>query len=201
MSKQLDPIVDFLFEVGILAKTPRSGFYFLGSGSQSVAEHINRVSFIGFVLASMRKEVDSDKILKMCLFHDLAESRTSDLNHLHQKYAFTQEDRVIDDIAKSLPFGKEIQTLIEEYEQRKTAEAILAKDADTLEYLLSVKEQQDTGNDRAKALLPEIVKRLKTPEGKRLAKKIQRTDSDRWWFFKSDDAWWIEQGGKNRKPE
>ena len=44
--QDLTSIVDFLFEVGILAKTPRSGFHFLGSGEQSVAEHINRVSYI-----------------------------------------------------------------------------------------------------------------------------------------------------------
>jgi putative hydrolase of HD superfamily len=197
----LDPIVDFLFEVGILAKTPRSGFYFLGSGEQSVAEHINRVLFIGFVLASMRKDVDSDKVLKMCLFHDLAESRTSDLNHLHQKYAFTQEDKVIDDVAARLPFGDEMKAVVEEYEERKSPEAILAKDADTLEFLLSLKEQQDTGNDRAKAWLAEAGKRLQTTEGKQLAKKIQSTDSDRWWFFSSEEAWWIAAGGKNRRPK
>jgi putative hydrolase of HD superfamily len=34
---RLEKIVDFLFEVGMLAKTPRSGFFFLGSGEQSVA--------------------------------------------------------------------------------------------------------------------------------------------------------------------
>ena len=196
-----DAVVDFLFEVGILAKTPRSGFYFLGSGEQSVAEHINRVMFIGFVLASMRPGVDSDKMLKMCLFHDLAESRTSDLNHLQQKYAFTAEDKVIEDLAARLPFGDQIKELIAEYEERQTAEAVLAKDADTLEWILAMKEQQDTGNDKAKRWLADALKRLKTPEGKRLGKKIQTTDSDRWWYFSAEEAWWITAGGKNRKPE
>lgn len=199
--KDTDAIVDFLFEVGILAKTPRSGFYFLGSGEQSVAEHINRVTFIGYVLAAMRgKTVDSDKILKMCLFHDVAESRTSDLNHLHQKYAFTEESRVVDDVTAKLPFGQEMKQLIEEYEARKTDEAKLAKDADTLEWLMAMREQQDIGNDRAKTWLKDAAKRLKTPEGKALAKKIETTASDRWWYFSADEAWWINQGGKNRKP-
>ena len=44
-------IANFLFEVGILARTPRSGFHFLGTGDQTVAEHINRVSYIGYMLA------------------------------------------------------------------------------------------------------------------------------------------------------
>ena len=30
-------IANFLFEVGILARTPRSGFHFLGTGDQRVA--------------------------------------------------------------------------------------------------------------------------------------------------------------------
>lgn len=44
----MESIADFLFEVGMLCKTPRSGYQFLGSGRESVAEHILRTVFIGF---------------------------------------------------------------------------------------------------------------------------------------------------------
>jgi putative hydrolases of HD superfamily len=54
MDKSKKAIVNFLFEVGILSKTPRSGFYFLGSGNQSVAEHINRVVYVGLCLGDAR---------------------------------------------------------------------------------------------------------------------------------------------------
>ena len=60
-------IVNFLFEVGMLSKTPRSGFYFLGSGQQSVAEHTNRTVYIGYVLALMNGKADAAKVMKMCL--------------------------------------------------------------------------------------------------------------------------------------
>jgi putative hydrolase of HD superfamily len=40
-------IANFLFEVGMLQKTPRSGFQFLGSGHESVAEHVFSTVFIG----------------------------------------------------------------------------------------------------------------------------------------------------------
>jgi putative hydrolase of HD superfamily len=188
-----DTIVDFLFEVGILAKTPRSGFYFLGSGEQSVAEHINRVMFIGYVLASMRPQVDSARIIKMCLFHDMAEARTSDLNYVHQKYAEASEEKAIDDMTAPIPFGGDIKAVIKEYEARKTPESLLAKDADTLEFILALKEQVDIGNDRAKTWLPPAIKRLKTPEAQALAKRIAKTDSDRWWFAEKDDDWWINR--------
>src|ERR1035437_2657608 len=86
-------IANFLFEVGILAKTPRSGFYFLGTGDQTVAEHINRVSYIGYMLALMGGTVDLSKVLQMCLLHDISETRISDLNYVHQKYVERKEDQ------------------------------------------------------------------------------------------------------------
>lgn len=194
--KDDDQIVDFLFEVGILAKTPRSGFFFLGSGQQSVAEHTNRVCYIGYVLAALRKDVDTGKVILMCLLHDVPETRTSDLNYVHQKYAQANPDLVVKELAETLPFGGEIEEVIEEYEERKTSESILAKDADNLEFILSLKEQSDIGNTRADTWLPSAVKRLKTPEAKRLVKKILKTDSDRWWYGDRDDPWWVDRNGK-----
>ncbi len=46
----MDRIADFLFEVGMLNKTPRTGYQFLGSGKESVAEHILRTLFVGYTL-------------------------------------------------------------------------------------------------------------------------------------------------------
>ena len=43
-------IANFLFEMGMLKKTPRTGFQFLGSGKESVAEHVLQVIFIGYTL-------------------------------------------------------------------------------------------------------------------------------------------------------
>jgi len=186
-------IVDFLFEVGILSKTPRSGFHFLGSGQQSVSEHITRTVYIGFVLATMEKDVDSAKVMEMCLFHDLAEARTSDLNYVHQKYTLSDEHKAIKDLAGSLIFGEKISQVLNEYKQKKSKEAILAKDADNIEWLLSLKEQVDIGNKRAITWLPSTVKRLKTDVAKDLAKIILKTNSDDWWFSQKKDDWWVKR--------
>ena len=193
MQKDIKKVADFLFEVGMLAKTPRSGFFFLGSGEQSVAEHINRASYIGFVLASMDKSVDMSKVLKMCLLHDLAEARVSDLNYVHQKYAETKEEKAVEDLAASVPFGEDIKNIIAEYERRESKEAKFAKDADNLEFLLSLKEQVDIGNKRAESWIPPLLKRFLTEEAKQLANAIIKTDSDRWWFGDKDDSWWVNR--------
>jgi len=192
MSKKNKAIVNFLFEVGILSQTPRSGFHFLGSGKQSVSEHVHRVVYCGFVLATMEK-ADSAKVMKMCLLHDLAEARTSDLNYVHQKYIDRHEDKALDDLAKTVPFETDILDVISEYEERKSKEAIVAKDADNLEWILSLKEQYDIGNTRSKAWITSGVKRLKTKSAKELSKIIQETNSDEWWFGNKEDEWWVSR--------
>jgi putative hydrolase of HD superfamily len=191
--KDLKSIINFLFETGILQHTPRSGFFFLGSGSQSVAEHINRVCYIGMVLAKMNKQADTAKVLEMCLLHDLAETRVSDLNYVHQQYNERLEEKAVNDLAETLPFGDEMKGRIEEYEARESIEAQLTKDADNLEFLLSLKEQIDIGNKRAATWIKPLLGRLLTEEGKLLAKGIIATDSDAWWYGDKDNDWWVNR--------
>lgn len=194
--QKLDPLVDYLFEVGMLAETPRSGFHFLRSGQQSVAEHIHRVAHIGYVLATLEQDVDVAKVLKMCLFHDLAETRTSDLSWLHQQYGELDEKQALEDAVASLPFKKDILDVWEEYEERQSKESKIVKDADTLELLLRLKETADAGNTHALKWVPHAIKRLHTQTGRDLAKKIMKTRSDRWWFTSKDDEWWVNRKKK-----
>lgn len=190
---ELKSIANFLFEAGILQKTPRSGFYFLGSGSQSVAEHLNRVSYIGFVLSKMHGSADTAKVLEMCMFHDFAESRVSDLNYVHQKYTERHEEKAVEDLTKSMPFGDEIATIIHEYEERESIESKLTKDADNLELLLALKEQADIGNERANSWIVPLMKRIQTKEARILAQVILETDSDEWWYGNKEDEWWVSR--------
>ena len=199
MNKNDKSVVDFLFEVGILSKTPRSGFHFLGSGQQTVAEHVHRVVYAGYVLATLEKNVDTDKVMKMCLFHDLAEARTSDLNYVHKKYTESNEEKAIKDLAKTLRFGKEILNVLQELKEKKTKEAQIAKDADQIEWILSLKEQVDTGNTRAESWVSSAVKRLKTEAAQDLAKKIVKTNSDDWWFSDKESKWWVSRDHRSLK--
>jgi len=177
----------------MLQKTPRSGFFFLGSGEQSVAEHINRVCFAGLVLSKMNPKVDTAKVLQMCLLHDLSEARVSDLNYVHQKYNKRLEEKAVDDLAATLPFGDDMKQLIEEYEKRESLEAKFTKDADNLEFLLSLKEQIDIGNSRAATWIKPTLGRFLTNEGKQLAEEILNTDSDAWWYGDKNDGWWVNR--------
>lgn len=192
--KEVDRIVDFLYEVGMLQKTPRSGFQFLGSGSQSVAEHLHRASAIAYTLALMAN-VDPYKVATMAIFHDISESRISDLNYVHQKYNTRLEDKAHADIVSGFPYGEHLKALIDEYEDRETYESKLVKDADNLEWIMSLKEQVDIGNAKAEEWLPSAAARLKTKEGISLGKVILETRSDRWWFGDPTDGWWVYRKG------
>lgn len=184
-------IANFLYEVGMLSKTPRSGLHFLGTGDQSVSEHAFRVVYVGYTLASLEENVDMLKVLKMCLLHDVAEARTSDLNYVHQQYVTSQEDKAIADLTEGLPFGEDVQEVIHEYEKRESRESIIAKDADNVEWVLTLKEQYDIGNTRAKPWITAAVKRLKTEGAKKLVQDILGVESDDWWFGDKDNDWWV----------
>lgn len=190
---QLGPVVNMLFEVGMLAKTPRSGFAFLGSGQQSVAEHLHRTAMIGMTLGLMDGTVDVNKITQMCLIHDITEARTSDLNYTHQRYASVNEPRALEAMLSQLPFRNHWQILLDEYHKRESLESIFAKEADNLELLLSIKEQSDLGNPRAQTWYPTMMQRFKTELGKQFAEKILTTRHDAWWFPDTDDRWFVDR--------
>jgi len=188
-------IANFLFEAGMLKRTPRSGFQFLGSGAESVAEHIFRTTYVGYALGKMEKNVNVDRMIKMCLFHDLPEARTGDLNYVNKKYVSSDEKKAIRDQTDTLTFGGELRELINEYEEGKTREALLARDADQLEMILALKEYKDIGNRYADEWLGFSMKRLRTETAQMLAKVILETDSSLWWFSDKGD-WWITGGKK-----
>lgn len=186
----MNNIANFLFEAGMLKRTPRSGFQFLGTGAESVAEHIFRTTYIGYALGKLAPTVDVDRLIKMCLFHDLPEARTGDLNYVNKKYVEADEKKAIDDLARTLPFGKEIRELILEFIDGKTEESLLARDADQLEMILALKEYKDLGNKYADEWLEFSLKRLQTSAARELATAILETDSSLWWFNDKSD-WWV----------
>lgn len=188
---ELKAIADFLFEVGMLKRTPRSGFQFLGTGKETVAEHSLRAAIIGYVLARMSGTTAGDRVVLMCLFHDLVEARTGDLNYVNKKYVKADEEAAVRDMTATLPFGEEIRRLTEEFNARATPEAESANDADQLEMILQLKELGDLGNRYAADWISSAVKRLRTEEGKKLARTILNTDFAAWWFKEKEHEWWV----------
>ena len=191
----MEEIANFLFEVGMLTKTPRTGFRFLGSGSESVAEHILRTLFIGYSLCKLDPAADEQKVLRMCLVHDLPEARTGDQNYMYKKYVTVDEEKAVRELTEHLPFGAEIRAVLGEFNEKKTRESLLAHDADQLALILQLKEYGDLGNRYSQEWLDFAVRRLCTDQGKKLADTILQTDWTQWWFRDKSD-WWVNGNRK-----
>ncbi|MEJ2520033.1 MAG: HD domain-containing protein [Desulfuromonadales bacterium] len=183
-------IANFLFEAGMLKRTPRTGFQFLGSGAESVAEHIFRTSLIGYTLAQLDDAADVGRVVLLCLFHDIPEARTGDQNYVNKKYVKVDERKAIEDLAETLPFGDDYLSLQDEFLAKQSREAQIAHDADQLEMILALKEYKDLGNRYADEWYPATVRRLQTETARTLAEAIWATDSSRWWFD-DDIDWWV----------
>ena len=168
----MESIADFLFEVGMLSKTPRSGYQFLGSGRESVAEHILRTVFIGYALCKLNPSLNELRVLIMCIFHDLLEARTGDMNYVNKKYVEVNEAKAVRELTEGLFFGGDIRQAIDEFNARETREAKTARDADQIALILQLKEYGDLGNKHSDEWIRYALQRLATEEGKKLADKI-----------------------------
>jgi putative hydrolase of HD superfamily len=190
-------VANFVYETNIHSRTPRSGFWFLGSGNQSVAEHLFHVAMITYALANLEPKIDKNKAILMALFHDIGEGRTSDHNYVHQRYGRLAEPEAVKDIAQSLPFGQEILDLFQEEQKRETPEAKLVKDADQLEWISTLRAEEVKGNKKAKEWIQISYKRLKTKSGQKLGKFLIKTHPDSWWFD-VNDKWFVNRETKDR---
>ena len=107
--------------------------------TESVAEHSWRISLMAFLLRSEFSEADTDKIIKMCLIHDLGECFTGDI----PTFIKTDNDRDVENQwLKSLPeeISKEMMSLYEEMDAQKTIESKIYKALDKLEALIQHNE-------------------------------------------------------------
>jgi putative hydrolase of HD superfamily len=193
----MEKIARFIFELGMLKKTPRTGYQFLGNGHESVAAHSYRTIMIAYILAKEQGEVDVWRTVAMAMVHDVAEARTADHNYVNKKYVEIDEAKATADQMEGLDFGPELAEYKGEFEKAETMEAKLARDADQLDLIFQLKEHQDLGNSYAPKWIKAAYKRLTTPLAKKLARQACETDWSSWWFTEGD-PWWVH-GGRNQE--
>lgn len=181
----IDGIAKFISEAGVLKLFKRTGYWMEGiKDPESIAEHSFRSMIIGYFLAKM-ENADENKVIKMLLFHDLSEARTGDPNAVTRRYIdFDKiEGRVISDQTSKLPgdMRDEIKSLVKEFNEIQTKEAMVAKDADNLELLTTAKEYADAGYrgigywEQRNSLL------LRTESAKKLHEELKKLSVGDWW--------------------
>ncbi|WP_458457789.1 HD domain-containing protein [Pseudobutyrivibrio sp.] len=110
---------------------------------ESVAEHSWRISLMAFLLRHEFKDLDINKVVDMCLIHDLGECFTGDI----PTFVKTDSDREVEDSllnqwVKTLPaeLSEDIAALYKEMDAQETKEAKLYKSLDKLEALIQHNE-------------------------------------------------------------
>jgi len=179
-----DAVSRFLYEVGALKRTPRSGWNLLGVRvAESVADHSLRTAVIGWCLARL-EGVDAERTATLCLFHDLAEARIGDPHGLARRYVPREaEELARDEATDALPgaLAGPLHELHGEYGDGGTHEARLAHDADRLECLLQAREYAALGVAGADVFAHNALARIVSPVARELAERCLEMDPDAWW--------------------
>lgn len=183
-------LADFCYEAGFLRHIPRSGFPFLGTGKQNVAEHSYRVTVIGWILAKIAG-VDHSKVMQLCIFHDFHEARTGDFNYVNHRYNTCRAHDAMFDAVQGTGVENEILEFFKEFEQKTSIESRLANDADQIDLILELAVELSKGNRFAREWLDSALKRLQTDQGRYLADAILRKDPNNWWYGQVEKEWWI----------
>jgi putative hydrolase of HD superfamily len=181
---ELDNTAKYLYEIGYLKHQKRTGWWRMGvRDSESVAEHSYRTAVIGYILASL-EQADPEKTAALCLFHDTAETRIGDLHWITKRYLHVKEGEqaAFNEQIRQLPqhIADRIHLLVNEYEEKSSKEAQLAREADLLECLLQAKEYEMQGYTKGAEWAKICSEGLKNETAKKLAEACMNSDPGNW---------------------
>lgn len=106
---------------------------------ESVAEHSWMMTLMAFFMKDEFPEVDMDKVIKMCIIHDLGEAFTGDIPTFDKTEGNEQaEEELLYRWVNTLPenYAAEMTALYHEMTKRETIEARVYKAIDSLEALI-----------------------------------------------------------------
>ncbi|MCS7109520.1 MAG: HD domain-containing protein [Candidatus Micrarchaeota archaeon] len=178
-----EKITKFIFEIGLLKRAKRTGWWFAGvKDPESIAEHSYRTAIIAYILARMEGCERAKEIAILALFHDTIESRIVDVHKVHSRYIPTPSEvkkKIKSDQISLLP--KEIKDELENIESSLTEkEMAIIKDADHLETAFQGKEYLDIGYEASKEWIERTWKKLKTKSAKEILKNMIKIKSSEW---------------------
>lgn len=178
--------IEFMFEMSFLRRMPRAWQRFFDRNAANNAEHSFRVAWLALMIATYEGKGDHAKILKMALVHDLPESRSTDVDYLSRQYVMRNEEKARADVFDQTLLKGEMLAILKEYDEKKTIESQIVKDADNLDVDLEIQEAVSTGNlsvsewkkDRKNAIYPKYY----TKSAKILKQRIYLADPADWYL-------------------
>ena len=113
--------------------------YTRGGRHESVAEHSWMMTLMAFFLKDEFPDVDMDKVIEMCIIHDLGEAFTGDIPTFNKTDADEKtEEEFLYGWVNSLPepYADKMKMLYEEMAKRETVEAKVYKAIDGMEAVI-----------------------------------------------------------------
>lgn len=110
---------------------------------ESVAEHSFRLALMAYMVSDEVPEIDTDKVIRMCLIHDLGEAVTGDIPSFEKTDSDeAAEDSAVSGFVNQLPeyWKKQLGEMYSEMNELKTPEAKLYKALDKLEAVIQHNE-------------------------------------------------------------
>jgi len=167
-------ISEFFFQIAGLKKLPRSGWKIkVGlDNSESVAEHSYMMSVMAMVLSDL-KSLNSEKVIKMSILHDWAESKIGDFmpDEIGYDKKSELENYAMVEILESLPqtIQSDYQNIWDEFLVRDTPESRLVHELDKLEMALQAKiYEKDVDPERVKPFIISAVEQIIDPDLKKI---------------------------------
>jgi putative hydrolase of HD superfamily len=183
VAEDLSAVARFLYEAGTLKQTKRTGWWMAGvRDPESVAEHSWRTALLASIIAKL-EGADPARAAYLAVWHDSQETRTGDVNHLGKKYAAGADPQAVTaDQVAGMPelLASAVRELVAEYEEKESAEAICARDADKLECMIQGIEYKTQGYENAQRWIDNSRRRLTTKSANELADAVLTTGSLDW---------------------
>lgn len=110
---------------------------------ESVAEHCWRAALMAYFMKDKFPQADMEKVMTMCLIHDLGEAFTGDIPSFEKTGADEKrEEELLNEWVRFLPepYCAEMAALYQEMAERETLEAKLFKAIDGMEAVLQHNE-------------------------------------------------------------
>ena len=159
-------ISNFFFQIANLKNIPRTGWKtkLHISNPESVADHSYMMTVMSMVLSDL-KNMKTDKILKMSLIHDWAESKIGDFmpdEITHERKTELEEYAMIE-ILEGLPvkLKEDYYNLWDEYKENSSIEAKFVHELDKLEMALQAKiYEKESDPEKIKPFIVSAVEQI-----------------------------------------
>ncbi|PIT97297.1 hypothetical protein COT77_02195 [Candidatus Berkelbacteria bacterium CG10_big_fil_rev_8_21_14_0_10_41_12] len=184
---------EFIFETGALKFVKRSWQQFFSIPVQNVSEHTFRIMWLALLISRMeffgrnkKCNISEEKIMKMVLVHDIAESRMGDTNLVSRRYCKQDEQLAMNDILDKTQFKKDFLSIYKEFNERKSWEAKIVKDADNLDVDIECEELKSRGAEIPKEwtkFRKKVCQDFYTQSARLLSKKVKQADPNDWHQF------------------